>query len=318
MVLPPIHESMNSPTLSSRRTFLGQIAATATVLTLPSESSSSTAAETKPASRYKIAGFTKPFQTLSFAETAEVVAQIGWDGIECPVRQKGQVLPERVADDLPRLAEALQKRNLELTTIATDVRNVTDPLTEKVLRAASKGGVKLYRLAHLAYDRNRPIPEQLANLRAELRELAALNKELGLCAIYENHSGLESVGAAIWDLHELFHDADPRLFGICFDIGHATIEGGYIWPTNLRLVQPHLRAVYIKDFAWKKAANQWKAEWCPLGEGMVGSNFIQALKNSPFNGPIVQHHEYPVGRGAEMIQLMKKDLATLKGWLAAI
>src|SRR2546426_705828 len=146
-----------------------------------------------------------------------------------------------------------------------DIHNVTDPLTEKVLRAASKLGIKLYRLAHLSYKIDRSLPEQLNNIRAELRDLRALNQELGLCATYENHSGSDSVGAPVWDIYELLKDFDPRYYGVCFDIGHATLEGGYAWPLHFRLVQPKLRAVYVKAFAWKHTATERMAEWCPLG-----------------------------------------------------
>ena len=56
-----------------------------------------------------VGGFTKMLQALNFEETAEATAEIGWDGIECPTRPKGHVLPERVKEDLPRMAEALKK-----------------------------------------------------------------------------------------------------------------------------------------------------------------------------------------------------------------
>ena len=49
-------------------------------------------------------------QTLGPEQTADTVAEIGWDGIECPVRAKGQVLPERVEEDLPKFVEALRQR----------------------------------------------------------------------------------------------------------------------------------------------------------------------------------------------------------------
>ena len=298
---------------SSRRDFLAQLTAVTSMVAWPTIASAAEAPS--PARRFKIAGFTKPFQNLSFAETSDVVAEIGWDGIECAVRKGGHVLPERVEDDLPKLVEALKQRNLELTTIVTDIHNITDPLTDRVLRAASKSGVKLYRLAHLAYDRKRSIAEDLNSFRSELRDLLALNKELGLCMAYENHSGVDSVGAAIWDMAELLKDFDPKYSGIFFDIGHATIEGGLAWPTNLRLVQPLVRAVYVKDFTWQKSGGTWKSVWCPLGEGMVSRSFFATLKNSAFTGPIVQHHEYPVGSGAEMIKAMRKDLEVLQGWL---
>jgi sugar phosphate isomerase/epimerase len=299
----------------SRRDFLVRM--TAATSAIPLGTVSSAFGATQSGTRSKIIGFSKPFQKLTFEETADVVAQVGWDGIECPVRQRGQVLPERVEEDLPKMVQALSKRNVELQIAVTDIRNTKDPLTEKVLRTAGKLGIKFYRLAHLSYDQAKPLPAQLNEIRAELRDLHALNKELGLCALYENHSGANSVGAAIWDMYELLKDFDPKHFGICFDVGHATIEGGMAWPTNFRLIQPLLRSVYVKDFVWKKTGTSWKAEWCPLGEGMVNKSFFQSLKKSSFHGPIVQHHEYPVGVGAEMVNLMKKDLATLKEWLAA-
>ena len=297
----------------SRRDFLARMTVGATAIKLSNPDSALGAAQT--GTRSKIIGFTKPFQKLTFDETADVVAEVGWDGTECPVRQKGQVLPERVEEDLPRMVEALRRRNRELVIAVTDVRNTKDPLTEKVLRAVSKLGIKFYRLAHLRYDRVKPIPGQLNEIKAELRELHAMNKELGLCALYENHSGIDSVGAAVWDMYELLKDFDPKYFGICFDIGHATLEGGEAWPTNFRLIQPFLRSVYVKDFFWKKTGASWKAEWCPLGEGMVSKSFFQLLNISNFSGPIVQHHEYPLGTGREMVNLMKKDLVKLKWWL---
>ena len=36
--------------------------------------------------RFKIIAFSKPFRTLNAAQTAELVADVGWDGIELPVR----------------------------------------------------------------------------------------------------------------------------------------------------------------------------------------------------------------------------------------
>jgi len=299
----------------SRREFLTRTSAAVSALAVLN--SATAFAETPANKRYRIVGFSKPFQTLNFEETAELVEQVGWDGIECAVRQKGHVLPERVEEDLPKMVEAMRKRSRELLIMATDIHNTTDPLTEKVLRAASKLGIKTYRLAHLSYNPAEPILPQLANRRAELRDLVALNKELGMCGVYQNHSGNNSFGAPVWDLYEVLKDFDPKHVGVCFDIGHATVEGGYAWRTHFRLVENLSKAVIVKDFAWKKKGEVWTDEWCPLGEGMINKSFFQMLKKTAFNGPIVQHHEYPLGTGAEMVKALKKDLDTLKEWLAA-
>lgn len=267
--------------------------------------------------RWPIIGFSKPFQALSPEQTAETVTEIGWDGIECPVRAKGQVLPERVGEDLPRLAEALRRHGKEITIITTDVKNVTQPLTENVLRTAAKLGIKRYRLSFWKYTKEQPIPAQLDEIRAELRDLAALNKELGLQAGFQNHSGADYVGAPIWDIWQLVRELDPKHMGACFDIGHATLEGGYSWPSTARLMEPHLTAVFVKDFVWKKGDKGWKAEWCPLGEGMVSKSFFAWLKKTSFQGPISQHHEYDHGAGKPMIAKMQQDLRVLREWLAA-
>ena len=298
----------------SRRDFIAQIsrACAGTILVGPGSS----LAQPGQGAGFRIAGFTKPFQNLGFEETADVVAQVGWDGIECPVRRGGQILPNKVEEDLPRMVQALKQRNLELFCMATDIHNVTDPLTERVLRTAAKLGVKLYRLASLHYDLTKPLPPQVENIRAELRDLVALNAELGLCAAFENHSGSDYVGAPVWDIYELVKDFDPRHLGVCFDIAHATIEGGLDWPINFHLIERHISAVYIKDFAWKKIRGHWDAEWCALGQGMIDPAFFQKLMKSSFRGPLVQHIEYPVGSGPEMISALKRDRETLQTWLA--
>ena len=307
---------MNSKNPFSRRAFMARVTAAGSTLALLG--ADSVFAQTNTATRFKIGGFTKPFQDLNFENTADVVAEVGWDGVECPVRRGGQVLPEKVEDDLPRLVEALKKRNLEIFTIATDIHNASDPLTEKVLRTAARLGIKIYRLASLHYDLTRPIPPQLEKFKADLKELQALNQELGLCAAYENHSGSDYVGAPVWDVYGMIKDFDPKQYGFCFDIAHATIEGGSDWKIQLNLIESRLSAVYVKDFYWQKGSKAWTSHWCPLGEGMVDPAFFQRLAKTGFRGPIIQHHEYPLGAGKNMIALLKQDRETLRKLLPAV
>ena len=299
----------------SRREFLGRTAAATAALALLNRQTVS--AQQAPAKRFcKIGGFSKPFQNLSFDQTADLAAEIGWDGLEIPVRKGGQVLPERVEDDLPKLVAALKKRDIELLSMATDIQNASDPLAERVLRTASKLGIKLYRVAHLQYNLNQPIPAQVAKVRAGLKELMALNKELGMCGAYENHSGKTSVGAPIWDVYDMIKDFDPKQYGVCFDIGHATIEGGLDWAIQFRLIEKFLSAVYVKDFLWRKGAKGWKEEWCPLGEGMIDPAFFQKILPQPVRGILIQHFEYPVQDHKALVAAMKRDRATLESWLS--
>jgi sugar phosphate isomerase/epimerase len=267
--------------------------------------------------RFKIIAFSKPFAELSFGDTADLVADIGWDGIECPVRAKaGQIAPEKVEDDLPKMVEALKKRGKELTIVTTEITKI-DPLAERVLRTAAKLGIKKYRLGFTKYTKDKPVAETVRELGAALKDLAALNKELGLQGGWQNHSGADYVGAPIWDLWTAIKDLDPQSIGICFDIGHATLEGGLSWPIQARLMEPYFVAVFLKDFRWEQKDGVWKPDWCAFGEGTVQKSFLTNLKKSSFTGPLCQHHEYKtLGTGKEMVANMKKDLAKLREWLA--
>jgi sugar phosphate isomerase/epimerase len=307
---------MNAPSFS-RRQFLASSAATGAAFAIGQHPLSLAQSSSERSTRLKLIAFTKPFQEFSAGDTADFVADVGWDGVELPVRAKGQVEPERVEEDLPKFAEALRKRGRELTLIATDVKNPSQPFTQRVLRTAAKLGITRYRLGFWKYAKDQPIAKQLDEIRAELRDLAMLNKELGLTAGFQNHSGADYVGAPVWDIWRLIGDLDPRQVGVCFDIGHATIEGGYSWPTHARLMAPHYAAVYVKDFVWQKGAKGWESRWCPLGDGMVNKAFFATLRKSKWSGPISQHFEYRLPEGRkQLVAVMKKDLQVLREWIA--
>lgn len=307
---------MKSRRFLTRREFATHAATAAAALVTVSPSLLAQASSEK---RFKIIGFTKPFQKLNFEDTADTVAEIGWDGIECPVRPngQGQIEPERAPDELPKLVEALKRRGKELTLIATAITSISEPHAEQLLRTAAKLGIRRYRLGFLKYDLAQSIPEQVTEIGARLRDLAALNAELGLQAGFQNHSGRDQVGAPVWDLWTMMKNLDPRQMGVCFDIGHATIEGGLSHPIAARLMQRYFTAVLVKDFLWERTGNGWRERWVPLGDGMVDKLFFKWLKTTTFAGPISQHHEYDHGAGKPMIAKMQKDLEVLRQWLAA-
>jgi len=300
-------------TIMNRRLF---IRTTGAAVALTAAATKETpAATTKSNIRYS--AFTKPFRDLGFEETARFVEQVGWDGVELPVReQSSHIDPARVEEDLPKMQAALRKRNKHIFIVTTDVKGI-DPVGEKVLRTAAKLGIKQYRLGTFYYDLKKPIAPQVANIKARLKDLAALNRELGLQGALQNHSGAKYVGSPVWDIHEIIRDLDPAEMGICFDIGHATLEGGYAWDLNWRLMRDRFAAVYVKDFIWEKQGTEWKANWCPLGEGMVNSRFFKALLASGYNGILNQHHEYDHGKDKVLLENCRRDLAVLKKWVAA-
>jgi sugar phosphate isomerase/epimerase len=207
---------------------------------------------------------------------------------------------------------------LKIYVLATDIENAGDPLTLKVLRTASRLGIRRYRVKHWLYDLKKPIEPQLAEFRRRVADLAKLNKELNLVGTLQNHSGVNNAGAPVWDIWEMIHSLDRGQMGIQFDIGHATLEGGLSWPLQARLMEPYFATVSVKDFVWKRTdRGAWQSAWVPLGEGMVRRDFFDWLKKTAFRGPVSQHFEYELGSGKEKLAAMKRDLGTLRQWLSA-
>ena len=290
----------------NRRTFI----ASSIVTSIPAVSALTARRERNP-----LCVFTKPFQSLSYDEMAEIIADLGFDGIEGTIRPGGHITPEQVPDELPKMVEVLRKRKLELTIMASGINNADDKLNIQQLQIAAKLGVKRYRMAYYKYDLKRPIDKQLNELRPTLDNLVALNKELGIQAIYQNHSGSNYVGAPLWDLRELFAKYDPRYVAVGLDMAHMTAEGTRSWPIQANLMKPRIGSLYVKSFRWENN----KRKSCPLSEGIVDRKYPRELLKSGFEGPVNLHEEYINHRDPKLVhehvKAIRKDVATLKEWL---
>jgi sugar phosphate isomerase/epimerase len=148
--------------------------------------------------------------------------------------------------------------------------------------------------------------------------------------MYHTHSGVGQVGASMWDLYLILKDFDAGAVSVNYDIGHATVEGGYGgWIHSSRLLLPLTQGIAVKDFRWKQdAKGQWVPGWCALGEGMVSwARFLPLMKAAGFSGPLQLHMEYPELGGADtgkkeysipkprLLEIMRRDLERLKGLL---
>ncbi|HEY0968384.1 MAG TPA: TIM barrel protein [Opitutaceae bacterium] len=284
--------------------------------------SAAAAGSTAPIARVgprEILGFGKPFIHLNLEEAADLVAEVGWDGIDCPVRATlAAIKPERVEEDLPPMVEALKRRGKTVPIVTTDIVRL-DARAEKVLRTLAALGIKSYRFGFVRYPKDRPAPQRLQEFSAALRDLSAINRELGLRGGYQNHSGTDYLGATIWELWLAMKDLEPGTVGLCYDIGQAMVEGGLSWPTQMTLLQSQWLAIQIKDFVWENATPRgWDVRWCPLGQGRVTPAVLDTIAYRTFAGPLIQHHEHipPRMPRAELVASLKREFETLRSWLA--
>jgi sugar phosphate isomerase/epimerase len=246
-----------------------------------------------------VTAFTKCLQFLNMDETGEILARLGFDGADVPVRPGGHIELDNVKTDLPKAQKTLQKYGISIPLIVTAVSDADDPLSVITLKTAADAGIKYYRMGWLAYDFSKSIDQNLGIFKKSVEKLAKLNEKLGIHGGYQNHSG-EHVGAPVWDLYELLKDVDPKFMGVQYDIRHAVTEGGYSWKLGMKRIAPWIKVIDIKDFIWaKNPKGDWKHQNVPLGEGMINfDGFLKEYKALNVEAPVSMHFEYDLG-GAE-------------------
>lgn len=264
--------------------------------------------------------FTKAYQPLklSFAEAAAITAEAGLDGVDIPVRPDGEIVPERVAADLPVYAGELRKRNMKMPLITTAITSAASPNVERLLRSAKEAGVKFYRLGFIYRETDTSWATQLREIKVQFKELAALNEKIGIGAIMQNHSpsGRTYVGGNLDELWEIVSGFDPAQIGVAFDIGHALVVHGDGWRSRFEKLKSHLQIAYVKDVTRT-------GHWVKFGEGdIAATGYFKLLKQIGYHAPISMHIEYewaPKGQPQtrpELLKVLKENLQVLKGWIA--
>lgn len=278
---------------------------------------------------FRFSVFSKHLQAFNYNELARVVSESGFDGIDLTVRAKGHVLPENVEADLPKAVAAAQDAGISIYMIVTLINDADDPLTERILKTASSLGITHYRMDWLYYDEKISIDENLKVIQRKMSKLAKLNEKYKIKGEYQNHSGKYTpssyFGSAIWDLHAVLKNINSPWLGSQYDVMHAHVEGAYSWETGLKLINPFISSLAVKDFYWHKKQEKWVPTVVPVGEGMIDFNFyFELLKRYKIICPITMHYEYTLGNleksdytptkadKTEIIALMKKDLDLVK------
>ena len=289
-----------------RRDFVKAAATTAVVFPF-SNILASAETETK-SGKYPIMFFTKPLDGYGPEFLAETLAMAGVDGFDLQVRPGGRIEPKAVSDELPKMIELGNKHKLVTGMMVTTIRDTTDPFATDVLKVASRYGIKHYRLGYYDYDFKKGVPETLDEIRVKLGRLSVLNKELGIQAGYQNHSGTK-VGAALWDVWELIRNLPPEFVSSQFDIRHAATEGFASWFVSMNLLKKNIGSLAIKDFTWGISGRKAKVVSVQLGEGIVDFDlFFQTIKDLNINVPITLHAEYSLLEGEEeKLPLLKQQ-----------
>lgn len=317
---------------TTRRSFLLNVAALTTAISLPEKGLSSLLQNKQLAKNasfkntISISVFSKNLQWLSITEMAKAVAEMGFDGIDITVRPNGHVLPENVTEDLPKAVEIIRKNGLDVYMITTAIASAEEKFTEPILKTAGSLGIPYYRMGWLDYNKKISREDNLEAFKNTLSNLARLGEHYNVKGAYQNHAG-ENFGSAVIDLYLALKSVHSKWMGCQYDIRHATVEGANSWPIGFDFIKEHINTINLKDFDWIKTGNKLKEQNVPLGTGAVDfEKYFNHLKQIPFYGPVCLHFEYPLGGAedgankitipaAEVFKAMRRDLELTRKWL---
>ena len=230
---------------------------------------------------------------VPYPQLGDIVAQLGFEGVDLSVWIGGHVDPRVTNVDLVRAFESMRGSGLEVPMVSTNINTPMDQTVYPVLYLTGHSQVPLFRLGYWPYNDGVPIEQRLFQVRIELQQLLSLAQRCDIAAMFPNRAG-PFVGNSVWDAQTILGPLDPQMIGYYFDPAEATAEGGLGgWEAALRLALPRLKAISLQDFYWKKDGENWIMQKCPLGEGMVDwQKFFSLAAASGFTGPISLHVEY--------------------------
>ena len=310
----PQNDSMNRTRLHNRRSFLRQalMAGICSAFTR----TWSTESVRKPLPPVALFDKVTHQAGLSLEETTELVAASGVDGVDCAVRPRDRIEPERVREDLPRYEALLRARGKRVWLLTTAILGVETPHARTILETARAVGIRHYRLGFLRKASDRAVADQIRELRQQLRELVAWNRELGLCALLQNHSPSgpsQFLGGDLREMADLLEGFSPKTVAVAFDLGHALLVHGDDWSGHFERLRPHVGVVYVKD-------TDRKRRFVRFGEGEFGrTGFFARLRELGYEAPLSLHIEFEwsqAGRSSrESLELaVRESAAALRRW----
>jgi len=270
----------------------------------------------------QICAFSKMFDFMG-NDMFAFLSDAGFQGIDLTVRPDGFVTYEKVGKGIADAVNNAQKKGLTIPMIATGITSSSNPVTEKILKAASDAGIKHYRMGYYSYKDNLSIEQNLETFRRDMQELAEMNVRYGIQGNYQNHVG-GMFGGAIWDLWTVIREMDSKYTACQYDVRHAVADGLSSWKSALKAISPHIGTLCVKDFIFEERNGRWGVRSVPLGTGAVDLKAYRGiLREKNVLSPMSIHFEFPLlddvdtsltdsEKMKKMLPLVKKEADTLR------
>lgn len=256
--------------------------------------------------------FTKPWREPRTAALGELVASMGFDAVELPVRPGYQVTPDEVATALPAAVRELARSGVTVASIASG----TD---EATFAACAEAGVPFIRImVPIGAD---GYAATGAQTRRALSGIAERAERYGVRVAIQPH--YDDYIADSSELFALLRDIDSPGIAAIWDSAHDALarkrpEHG------LELLRPWLGIVNLKsayfervdDPASSEGDPQWEPVFTDARSGMAEwGRAIGYLTEHAFTGPICLTAEYT--DESDLVAKVTRDLEYARSLCAA-
>ena len=237
--------------------------------------------------QYAYSVFTKPWRMLSPEALADLVSEMGYNGVEFPLRDGYQAQPSDALESLPALSGVFASRGLKIYSVASS-------LDEYIFEACALSGVPVIRIM-AGYGSE-------GYLQGERRTREVLWNAQPLCEKYGVRVGVQQhCGKMVnnsMELRHLLEGLDKRFIGAVWDAAHSALAGENP-EQGLEILQEYLLMVNFKSAYYKKdtrSGGEWdiyRPYFATGGECQFPWAHAAAyLRKSGYSGVICMPAEY--------------------------
>ncbi|WP_152364193.1 sugar phosphate isomerase/epimerase family protein [Microlunatus speluncae] len=252
--------------------------------------------------------FSKPWRTLAPGPLAELIAGLGFTGVEVPVRPGCFLDPDNAGAELPGFVRTLAEHGIEVISVAADP-------VEPVFAACAEAGVGMIRtMAPVGDDGYRASVDRLRRDWAD--RVVPLSASHGVRVGVQLHRGkyVETTLGVLALIEEL-----PG-FELVWDAAHDALTG--VDPVrSLDLAWPRLGLVNLKNGEYYRTAAdsassepRYRVRSGPADSGMADwARIIAHLRRRDWAGPVCLTAEYSDASGPDQVaELVRADLTTAR------
>jgi sugar phosphate isomerase/epimerase len=237
----------------------------------------------------------------SFGDVVEIACAAGYQGIELRVDAQYHKSLEALLRDGVRIKRVLETRSLQLPILTSYIplddhesisklllccKNMSVPRARVVLPRSCQAAVVRQAQATAiipSYDVGLEPRALLGRVRRTLWHLEREAATAGVQLLLELHWG--TIMSSFSSAYFFTHDLDPECIAITFDPANMLVEGKEDWEFGLKLIQPHLANVHVKNMCWSASPAGWVWAWAPLMEGMVDwPDLLALLRRNHYHG----------------------------------